>query len=253
MNYFLFASFGNDSVALIRWAHLNHLKNVNVVYSNTGWSAPWWEERVAQGKALCIRYGFHFTETVSEGMESLVTWKKGWPSNQFQFCTEELKIKPAEAHMDKVDPDKEATCLIGIRREESTRRRSFPEFTEASPRHGGRDLQAPLVTFDTERRDTFVEAAGFEVLPHRSMECYPCINANKADLRLVDEERIQLIEWIEEDMGFTSKGKPRTMYRPHLKMGAVGIRECVKWANTKKGKYELPEGDGAGCDSGYCV
>ena len=51
-----------------------------------------------------------------------------------------------------------------------------------------------------------------------------------------------------EDMGFTSKGNPRVMFRPYRHMGATGIREVVKWAHSSRGEYEPP----SGCDSGMC-
>jgi len=66
---------------------------------------------------------------------------------------------------------------------------------------------------------------------------------------MVDEERVALIEEFEKEMGYTSKGKPRTMFRPKSKMGAVGIREVKRWAGTARGEYEPPSG---GCDGGMC-
>ena len=35
----LFCSYGNDSIALIQWAHERGLKDVVCLYSDTGWSA----------------------------------------------------------------------------------------------------------------------------------------------------------------------------------------------------------------------
>ena len=62
-------------------------------------------------------------------------------------------------------------------------------------------------------------------------------------------------------MGFTSKGKPRTMFRPYRYMGATGIREIVKWAEADRGQYvsatndnleDLDDGGGAGCEQEWC-
>jgi len=47
----IFASYGNDSVALIQWAHDKGLRDVTVAYSNTGWAAQKWPMRVARGNA----------------------------------------------------------------------------------------------------------------------------------------------------------------------------------------------------------
>ena len=48
MDYVIFASYGNDSIALIQWAHERGLQGVHVAYSDTGWAAPWWAARVEQ-------------------------------------------------------------------------------------------------------------------------------------------------------------------------------------------------------------
>jgi len=86
------------------------------------------------------------------------------------------------------------------------------------------------------------------------MECFPCINSNRRDLQELakDETRIAKIEAIEADLGSTSKGKPRTMFRPYRYMGATGIREVVRWAAAKHGKFDLEDGTGSDCTEGYC-
>ena len=93
----LFCSYGNDSIALIQWAHERGLKDVVCLYSDTGWSASWWADRVAKGEALAQGYGFATARTESEGMLELVKRKRGWPGagGQGQFCTAELKVLPA--------------------------------------------------------------------------------------------------------------------------------------------------------------
>jgi hypothetical protein len=170
-----------------------------------------------------------------------------------QFCTFSLKIEPAMRWLDEQDPEKEAICMVGVRREESQARRAWPRVTEESPNHGGRELWAPLVTHTAEERDGLLTRAGFEPLPHRSMECFPCINSNRSDLRLLaqDPDRIAQIAAIEKDMGYTTNGKLRTMFRPYRHMGAVGIEEVVRWAAADPGKFSAEE-EGGGCDSGYC-
>ena len=51
-------------------------------------------------------------------------------------------------------------------------------------------------------------------------------------------------------MGVTRNGKPRTMFRPQKKGGAVGIAEIKKWADAGDGRSSA---DIWGCDSGFCV
>lgn len=252
--HFIFASYGNDSIALIQWAKESGLENVTTVYSDTGWYADWWQERINIAENWVRSLGFTPARTESIGLENLVKQKKAWPRQGMQFCTLHLKIEPAAKWMETNDPNKKAICLVGVRREESQNRRTFPEFTNDSPNHGGRQLWAPLVNYTTEQRNDLIIRAGYEPLPHRSMECFPCINSNRADLRMLalDTDRISKIAKIEEEMGFTSKGKPRTMFRPYRHMGATGIQQIVKWATSNHGEFELDDGTGAECESGYC-
>ena len=246
----IFASYGNDSIALIQFAKNKGLKEVVVIYSNTGWAADWWADRVIKGERLAESYGFKTGRTSSEGMEALVRRKKGWPmGGGAAFCTAELKVIPALKWMEANDPDKEAVCLIGIRREESANRLQFPEWTEESPRHGDRELWAPLVRYREQERNELILQAGFEPLPHRSKECFPCVHANINDLRMLDEERILYIANIEESMGINSKGNPRVMFRPKRHQGAVGIEAVVDWANKPRGRDQM---DLLACDSGWC-
>jgi 3'-phosphoadenosine 5'-phosphosulfate sulfotransferase (PAPS reductase)/FAD synthetase len=247
-----FVSYGNDSIALLQWLHENsgglRGDSVLVIHNDTGWASPAWPLRVAAGEQLAHKYGFTTGRTESEGLVQLTRRKKSWPSNQHQFCTTELKIKPTQVLLEQVDPLGEATCINGVRRQESRERSQWPEWTEESARHGGRSLWSPLVRVLEPERDALILRAGFEVLPHGSQECYPCINANKADLRGLTEERLEEIAKLEESMGITSTGKPRTMFRPHRYRGAVGIREMRRWAESERGGYEPP----SGCDSGFC-
>lgn len=258
--YVISSSFGNDSVALIQYFHENiKAEKVYVVFCDTGWAAPWWQQRVEQGMELARKYGFEPVYIKSEGMEQLVRRKKGFPAGGtgMAFCTAELKVKPFLTWLDSIDTKGEFICVTGVRREESRNRRTAPMHVEESERHGGRELYQPLVCVQEQERNKLVEKAGFKVLPHRSMECSPCVHANISDLRLLDDARISEIEKLEQDMGFTSKGNPRVMFRPKRHKGAVGIRAVVEWAKIprKRDQIELEElilNSTSGCNSGYC-
>lgn len=246
----IFASYGNDSIALIQHFAEAEERNVTVAYSDTGWADPAWVKRVEAGEVFARAQGFDTVRIPSMGFVPLARMRKAFPRNGMQFCTTHLKILPAAAWLDSVDPGCETICAVGVRRAESKARASWPEWTESSDKHGGRSLWAPLVRHSDEERDALILRAGFPILPHRSMECYPCVNANKADLRMLTEERVTEIEEIEASMGVTAKGSPRTLFRPTTKGGAVGIRECVKWGHSAHGAYEPPS---SGCDSGMCA
>lgn len=254
MRHIIRSSYGNDSVALIQWAREKKLSGVHVLYNDTGWAAPWWEDRLKLLEAWVDMIGFTPVRIPSIGLEQLVRDRKGWPRQGIQFCTVELKIRPAMEWLEKNDPLGMATCYVGVRREESANRSAFPEYVECSANDGGRALAAPLATYTADQRNELLKRAGVEPLPHRSMECFPCINSNRADLRELAKspERIAEIEAIEKSLGNTSKGKPRTMFRPYRYMGATGIREVVRWAASERGEFDPDDGTGATCESGYC-
>jgi 3'-phosphoadenosine 5'-phosphosulfate sulfotransferase (PAPS reductase)/FAD synthetase len=245
----IFASGGNDSIALFQFCVQAKMKELHVAYSDTGWSADWWPERIQKIKSYVESCGAIFHIIESEGMVNLIKRKKAWPANGMAFCSYELKIKPAMEWLESIDPEKEARCLVGVRREESARRRQWPLIVDESENHGGRQLYSPLVAHTEEQRNLLIKKAGFEVLPHRSMECYPCVNASKADIRMLPKERIDYIEAVEIDMGHTGKGSARTMFRPKNKMGATGIREVWQWSQVSNYDRDQPD---MFCDSGYC-
>jgi len=251
MNYVIFASYGNDSIALIQWAHERGLKDVTVAYSDTGWAADWWPARVERAEAWVRTLGFTPMKIASEGMEALVLRKKAWPrggGGKFQFCTAALKEEPALKWLDVVDPEKQTTCMIGIRREESRNRATFPEWVEESEKHGGRSLHAPMVRHTEAARNALLAKTPFEPLPHRSKECYPCVNARKHEIAGLPEDKIAVILATETLAGINSKGNPRVMFSPKRHKGATGILAVVKWA---RGDTE-PEPELAGCDGGWC-
>lgn len=247
----IFSSYGNDSVALIQWAHAAGLREVSVVYTDTGWAASYWQERVKLGEQWVKSLGFEPVRISSAGMVGLVRKKKAWPrggGGRFQFCTQHLKVGPALAWLDQVDPDRDAICMVGIRREESANRTQFPEWTEESPSHGGRSLHAPLVRHLAIDRDALVARAPMPLLETKSKECWPCVNARKAELKFMDEAAIARVEAIEQEMGVNSKGNARVMFSPARHGGAVGIRAVIEEAKRGQDDLLFPEG----CDGGWC-
>ena len=247
----IFASYGNDSVALIQWAYEHKLQNVTIAYSDTGWAAQKWPARVALGESWAQSLGFETARLTSMGMEALVAIKKAWPrggGGKYQFCTKALKEDPALAWLSLVDPNCEATCMIGVRREESANRATYPEWVEESKNHGGRQLHAPLVRHLEPERDTLIRKSPLPVLPHRSKECWPCVNARKPELAALDEAAASRIEVIEQRAGINSKGNARVMFSSKRHHGAIGIRAVVE--DARHGHTDLFEP--AGCDGGWC-
>lgn len=256
IRFVIFVSYGNDSVALIQWAHEQGLEGVAVVFTDTGWAADGWMDRVELSEDWVRRLGFTPYRTSSIGFRQLAREKKGFPTQRYQWCSFILKIEPGQRWLEQYDPDARAVCLIGVRQEESADRADFPEWLPRSENHGGRVCIAPFATWTTVQRDELIRRAGFEVLPHRSREC-KCINSNKRDMRAFTERDWRDIQEIENEIG-----KP--LYRPHRHMGAKGANEMRKWANSAHGKYrppdpadaippdDLPDEDISGCKPGWC-
>ena len=203
IDYLVACSAGNDSIALIQFM-LDSGKSFSVVYNDTGWARDDWPARVNRVSQWCFNNGITFHITKSEGMEALVRRKKGWPmpASAMQFCTGELKEKPTLELLARIDPDCELTIVTGRRREESQNRRDLAQHQDESAKHGGRDVWNPLYIHNEAMRDVLIRKAGFEPLNHSSMECYPCVCANKTDLAAmpVDCSRIDEIEKIEIEM-----------------------------------------------------
>lgn len=227
------SSYGNDSVALIQWAHEAGLERVAVVYMDTGWSAPWWPQRVAQGEALAKRYGFQTVRAESIGMAELIRMKKGWPGNGQQFCTAHLKGVPFLEWITEADPECKAVVMIGKRRAESEKRKDTPEFIESSEHHGGRKVWHPLYLHTDEERNALLERAGFPVLPHRSLECNPCVNANRGDFLRLTPGEIERVNDLEAEIG-----KP--MFRPK-RFNAMGIHGVIQWAKHGRDRGSVDE------------
>ena len=250
MERVIFASYGNDSIALIQWTHEHGYKDVTVAYSDTGWAADFWEERVTKAEEWCKSLGYNTVRIDSEGMVSLVRRKKAWPrggGGRFQFCTVNLKIKPALEWLDSIDQDKEVICMVGIRREESLNRSNFPEWTEESENHGGRSLHAPLVAYTEFDRDYLISKTPFTPLHHRSKECWPCVNVTVQEKKFISGDKLNLISELEKEMGKNSKGNDRVMFSPDKNNGAIGIHAVVE--NALKNQDDM---FGGYCDGGWC-
>ena len=249
----IFSSTGNDSLALTQWAFEQGLQNVVVVYSNTKWAHDNWPARVNKVRNWVKSNGGTFAELSSEGFENLVRRKKGFPTNGMAFCSYELKIAPAMRWLDLVNPGKTATCYTGVMRIESEARKNWPEVIESSENHGGRKLVSPMAGFTELQRDELLAKTPFDKLPHRSAECWPCINANKTDLQMIEPERVRFISDFEISMGIGIRsGNPKYMFRASKHSGAEGFEQVHKRACSGAKHFSIDQEDMFGCDSGFC-
>jgi 3'-phosphoadenosine 5'-phosphosulfate sulfotransferase (PAPS reductase)/FAD synthetase len=237
--YIVTTSFGNDSVALLQYMQEKHKGQFCALYNDTGWASDDWPARVAKLSNMCFEMGIQVFITKSIGMAELVRKKKGWPmpASAMQWCTQELKEKPSNDFYEKYDPDCGSIIVTGRRRAESQNRASLPLWQHESKKHGGRDVYNPIINFTEEERNNYIGKFGFNPLPHSSMECYPCVCANKTDLAAIplNDKKINFIEELEIELGHTRNGKPRTMFRPYRVGGGVGIRQALAWGRGERG------------------
>jgi len=236
-NLMLLSSGGNDSVALIQLM-INRGEDFSVMYNDTGWARDDWADRIEKIKSM-LPDGVEFHVTKSMGMEALVRWKKGWPmpASKYQWCTSFLKEMPSAELMGELDPDADMIMVTGRRRTESQNRATMPMHEPESPKHGGRDVWNPMATMLEPERDDLIRQFGLDPLPHQSMECFPCVCANKVDLSQIPKDHpvINRIEAIEIDMGFTRNEKARVMFRKYRVGGGTGFRQAVDWGHGKRG------------------
>lgn len=241
------SSYGNDSMALIQWAYENNLFDVVVVFIDTGWANKNWSKRVKRGEWFARSCGFE-TVTIKPEIQfkELMKLKKGFPNQRFQWCSGILKGIPFLNWVDEIDTERNAVVLVGKRREESKERAGTPGYTNESEYHGARTLWHPLFKHTDNDRNALLKRAGFEVLPHRSMECSPCVNANAGDFRELSQDDIDKTNELELAVG-------KTMFRPQRHNGAAGIIEVVKWAQYGQGKYTPGQNDlfSMGCGSPF--
>ena len=254
MKFLISSSYGNDSCALVQWAYetgLDLVGDVFVAYCDTGWASEDWPARVGRMEMWVASLGFTPVRlSATEQFEDLITRKKGFPNQRYQWCSMSLKTIPFVRWADRADPEGSATVIIGKRREESQDRADTPEYVYGSEYHGNRTVWHPLYLHDERQRDELLVRAGITPLPHRSQECAPCVNANRGDLLLLSEREIQRVEDLEEETG-------QTMFRPKRYKsrkypdGCHGIREVIQWAH--KAPIEPEEArQYSGCTAGHC-
>ena len=229
------SSAGNDSLAMIQWSIEQKLPDVHVVFCDTGWAAPGWMVRVEKVHAYAKANGMEAHIVKSLGMQELVRMKKGFPGNAQQFWTAHLKGVPFLEWIDEADKDYKAIVMVGKRRVESEARKNTPEYIYNSDYHGGRTLWHPLYLHTDAERNALIERSGFEILPHRSLECNPCVNANRQDFLRLTPGEIERVNELEVEIG-----KP--MFRPK-RFSALGIYGVIAWAKDGRDRGDFAEED----------
>lgn len=281
-------SGGKDSVAAWAWAIRMGLNPVPV-YLDTVWE---WDEPDAAGKThyrhldlLEARLGPIIRHTPESAYGAwleralpIPTWAQDWerplpqhsfvevvrrkgifPSRVAKWCTEELKLYLFALWLDafRHDTGDDVQVLVGVRAEESAERAQLPE-REYSKLYDC-DVWRPLIDWKLDQVIAEHHRAAIPIHPlyrhgAERVGCFPCVQAPKAELRLVGElapKRIQKIRELEAETGHTMFTRDRRTEKAALiKSGVpaseagpsvepIGIDAVLAWANTKRGGKEI--------------
>lgn len=266
-------SGGKDSVALWLWARRTGLDPV-AVYTDTHWE---WDEADRLGQThythlamLEARLGKIHRVDDGESFADTVRRKRSFPSRVRKWCTEEKKLNPFRAWLDRFrdETGDDVRVLVGIRREESAKR-ADPEQTPEREWSGFYDCEVwrPILDWTVEEVILEHRAVGIPMHPlyHHGAErvgCFPCVNASKAELRVVGElgpKRIDEIRALEAEMGATmftedvrtekkriaraleAQGltKEEAWEKAGPSVRPIGIDAVMVWAKTERGGQQL--------------
>lgn len=201
MNVIL-GNYGNGTIALIQWAKHQQLQDVTVVNVDTGWAAARWQQRIAAGQRLALSYGFQVETITSEpNFVDLMRQRKEFPSSKFQWCSSTLKGLALLDWLDDKDPGCEAKILVGKTRFSSRANRQLAEHIEESEFFDDRTLWHPLVHETEQSFHELITETGLSLLPHRSLECDPCINSTCFDLQQLRAEDLNKAQKLEQEVG----------------------------------------------------
>jgi hypothetical protein len=222
------SNYGNNSLALIQWAHEQRLENVSVVYVDTGWAAAGWSDQIARGEAFAAASGFATVHLKAPmPFAELMLMKQGFPNRRYQWCSLHLKGIPFLNWVEDVDPHSKATVLIPRLNAEQRSETPATEFNDCCEYHGNRRVWQPLCDYSPAARDELLAHAELDPLPHSSQECAPCINSTLKQLRHLAEDDIAKTEELEEEL-------EANLFDPARCSGSVGIGQVAAWAATQE-------------------
>ena len=206
-------------------------------------------------------------EPLTDGaMVERIAHRAGFPARMQRWCTKELKLQPLRQYHNACEADPlicpngaDTVCVVGIRAQESEARARFCEW-EDDEMWGGW-MWRPILRWSVEEVLAIHHRHGIEVNPlykrgHDRVGCYPCIFANKEEIRLVAEhapwriDEIRTLErtCIEQRRGRNEVQPGRYAYPDNASFfqtrtgdtAPMAIDEVVTWSRTSYGGRQLP-------------
>lgn len=165
------------------------------------------------------------------------------PSAKAQFCTENLKMAPIRAWLQKFRGNEQVVMYTGIRRAESVKRSAYKKI-EWLDYYSCLTIR-PLIHWSTEEVFSFLKSAGVPPNPlyesgFTRVGCFPCIHARKSELaRLPDWAWQKLEEW-EERIG-RSWFAVGTVPGANSKFGegVPTVAQVREWSRTSRGGRQV--------------
>lgn len=244
-------SGGKDSTALML-----ALREADVpfraVFADTGWEAP---ETYAYIAALREKIGQIDVVRPVRDMAASIRHRAGFPARMQRWCTRELKLVPLRAYHDALGV--ETVNAMGVRAQESESRAKMPAWADDD--EWGGYVWRPLLSWTVEDVISIHHRHGVPMNPlylrgHDRVGCFPCIYAQKDEVRLVAEhapERIDAIRALESEVGAIRAERnaetPGRYERPlgsffqgrSSRSGFEPIDIVVEWSKTARGGKQL--------------
>ena len=254
--YILSFSGGKDSAATLLYLLKEKRLRPHVVFCDTGNETPETYRYVDYISGLIESWG-HPPIIKLKGeydFYSLAKKKKRFPSIKARFCTEWLKIVPKLRWVEEQGLEN-YVMVSGIRRAES-RARSTRQEWEISTKVYGQVLWNPIIDWSAKEVFAIHEKYGVEPNPMYKMGfkrvgCFPCCNAGRLELLLLDKyypERIQEIARQEQETGhsYFAPRRKEFYFQPQYILGRIffflsqrgivwKIDEHIEWAKKERG------------------
>jgi 3'-phosphoadenosine 5'-phosphosulfate sulfotransferase (PAPS reductase)/FAD synthetase len=183
----------------------------------------------------------------------LARLKGFFPSSQFQFCTESLKLAPQRRWM-AANLEDEFERYSGVRRDESKRRKDTP--FRSWDKYFDCHLNCPIVDWTKQMCFDYVRQFKEPINPLYSLGfdrvgCAPCVNSGKSDITAWATRFPEMIDKVD---CWEQKTGLRFFRSVFPGMGDGRIREVVEWAKTDRGGWQfniLRGMDVPSCESKY--
>lgn len=267
--YHVGVSGGKDSTALLLWmVKESSISNNQIIatFCDTQNEADCTYEHIA----MLSREVFPIRTIQTEGFLNLALRKGRFPGAKSRFCTQELKLKPTKAFLDRLGlqfSNFQVVSVSGVRAGESEDRKHLPEWGDPLDSYFGLCEWRPLIKWQIE--DVLTIHAKYKILLNplyskgaRRVGCFPCIMSSKPEIRAMSQSYPERVDEIEKwEMAFENKNGVSTFFPRNAiplsyrtktiktksgeLMKVATIRDVVRWAKSGwRAKGQAPDIDG---------